>query len=46
MKRQSQYTFRPYSPRRRDWREWPGWHLVAFLIVIIVCAIVVRACCG
>ena len=47
MKRKSRYEFHPYSPqRRRDWREWPGWHLVAILILVIVAAIVLRACCG
>lgn len=29
-----------------DIRDWPGWNLVALLVLFLVLAIVVRACCG
>ncbi|NIV38791.1 MAG: hypothetical protein GWN58_58060 [Anaerolineae bacterium] len=36
MKRKSRYEFRPYSPRRQDIRDWPGWYLVSLGILFLV----------
>ena len=45
MKRQPRYEFHPYSPRRRNWRDWEGWNVVfwAILIIVAVLVIVVKA---
>ena len=44
MKR-DRYEFRPYSPRRRDIRDWSGWRPVFWAILIIVLVVLVKACC-
>lgn len=38
MKPYDPYEFRP-MPRKRTWRDWDGWLLVAWLSFAILCAV-------